>query len=458
MPDTGTELPAQHENNRRARIVTVAIGLTLMIVSAAVFAVTETTSRVAGWSAELHRLDEIQRLIEGQRSAVGLATHLSALEDRLEGWDLEVELSTTLRSIESTAQQLTTQLDAGDPIPEVATFLQSTARVAELVVSGETAQAQALAEGELNARFRAASSVVTQDRAAQVADITGIDRAGARLGDAARITVVLLVPLALVLVYREIVERQMRQHQLEMQLEAEQELAQARDEFVANASHELRTPLTGILGLSELLVDDDRIPEDARDMLSMVTTEAADLARMVEDLLTTARLSAGQLRFEPRRVAAVDEADVIARPFVQAGQRIDLDIEDSALFVDRLRQRQVLRNLLSNAVKYGGSHIALAGESRGLVYRWTVMDDGPGVPPELEERLFQRYIHTLTFQQAVAGGVGLGLSIVKSLAEGMGGTVGYERRGNLTRFTVDVPLADGSSGARPSIRAVGGVQ
>ena len=458
MPETRRQLPTQQKNNGRARFITVAIGLTLMVVSAAVFAVTETTNRVAGWSAELHRLDEIQRLIEGQRSAVGLATHLAALEERLEGWDLDDELTTTLETVSSTEAELAFQLENGNPIPEVRTFVESSQRIAELVATGDTPQAQELAESDLNQRFQEASAVVTRYRAAQLLEITGIDRAGARFGDAARLTVVLLVPLALVLVYREIVDRQMRQHQLELQLEAEQELAQARDEFVANASHELRTPLTGILGLSEVLVDDDRIPDDAREMLSMVTTEASDLARMVEDLLTTARLSAGQLRFEPRRVAAVEEAEVVVRPFIQAGRRVTVSAEDSALFVDRLRQRQVLRNLLSNAMKYGGDEIALTGEQHGLVYRWTVSDDGPGVPPELERRLFQRYIHTLTFQQAVAGGVGLGLSIVKSLAEGMNGSVSYAREDGLTKFLVDVPLADGSSGMRPSIRAAGGVR
>jgi signal transduction histidine kinase len=447
----------RQKTNRIGRYATVAIGVTLLVVSVAVFAVTETTSSVADWSNELHRLDEVHRLLEGQRSAVGLATHLSALETQ-RGWDMGVELDQTIGSILTTDVQLDALLSQGPEVPAAQEFLEGTRAVTSLLQEGDVEAAQELAESHLNPLFGAASSAVTELKTTQLDSITGFDRAGARFGDAARVTVVLLVPLALVLVYREIVQRQMRQHQLELQLEAEQELAQARDEFVANASHELRTPLTGILGLSEILVTDDRIPDDAREMLSMVTTEASDLARMVEDLLTTARLSAGQLRFEPRRVAALEEAEVIARPFVQAGQKIDIEVQDSALYVDRLRQRQVLRNLLSNAVKYGGPNLALLGEPRGLTYRWSVVDDGEGVPRELEERLFQRYIHTLTFQQAVAGGVGLGLSIVKSLAEGMDGTVGYSREGGLTRFTVDVPLADGSPGSRPSIRASGGVR
>lgn len=427
------------------------------MVSVAVFAVTETTGRVATWSNELHRLDEIHRLVEGQRSAVGLATHLAALQER-QGWDMTEELSETYESISTTDAQLASFLGSGAPIPEAEEFLEGTRDITSLLDAGELIAAQDFAESHLNPLFGSAAAAINELKAGKIDDITSIDRAGVRFGDAARITVILLVPLALVLVYREVAQRQMRQHQLELQLEAEQELAQARDEFVANASHELRTPLTGILGLSEVLVTDDRIPEDAREMLSMVTTEAADLARMVEDLLTTARLSAGQLRFEPRRVAAIEEAEVITRPFVQAGRPVDVDVEDSALYVDRLRQRQVLRNLLSNAVKYGGDQIALLGEQRDLVYRWSVVDNGPGVPIELEQRLFQRYIHTLTFQQAVAGGVGLGLSIVKSLAEGMDGKVSYSREGGVTRFMVEVPLADSSPGSRPSIRASGGIR
>jgi signal transduction histidine kinase len=176
-------------------------------------------------------------------------------------------------------------------------------------------------------------------------------------------------------------------------------------------------------------------------MLGMLNSEAADLARMVEDLLTTSRLAAGQLRFEPRQVSAQEEADAVVQPFIQNGQIIKVDVADAALWVDRLRLRQVLRNLLSNGVKYGGGRLEIRGWSDGEHYEWMVVDDGPGIPKELEDRLFQRYIHSLTFQQAVVGGVGLGLSIVKSLVEGMGGEVSYRRVLGDTIFAVRVPLA-----------------
>jgi signal transduction histidine kinase len=251
----------------------------------------------------------------------------------------------------------------------------------------------------------------------------------------------LVVPLALVLIYREIVSRQFRQKELELRLQAEQELGKARDEFVANTSHELRTPLTAIIGLGQMVELDEEMSAESREMLAMLNSEANDLARMVEDLLTTSRLAAGQLRFEPREVSATEEADAVAQPFTQNGQHITVDVADATLWVDRLRLRQVLRNLLSNGVKYGGGRLELRGWVDGDHYEWMVVDDGPGIPKELEDRLFQRYIHSLTFQQAVVGGVGLGLSIVKSLVEGMGGEVSYRRALGETIFAVRVPLA-----------------
>ncbi len=438
---------------------TIVIGGVLVVLSAAMFVVTSTTARVAGLSREMHRLDELQRLIEADRSFIATATHFNALRVRLE-WDLDDEIEEVLAHSQEAEVDIARLLgeERGETGDAIRSFLAESARVRAAIEETDVASAQELLETSLSAAFVDASSLVSGHRDAHLATLVEIDRRGARFGDAARFAVVLFVPLGVVLIYREIVLRQSKNDRLKMQLEAEKKLAIARDEFVANASHELRTPLTGILGLSEVMVEDSRLPEDVSEMLQMVTSEAADLSRMVEDLLTTARLSAGQLRYEPRRVATQEESEVVVRPFRQVGKNIDVDVEDGAVFVDRLRQRQVLRNLISNAVKYGGPNIYLRGAIEGLWFRWEVADDGEGVPAELEKRLFQRFVHSLTFQQAVAGGVGLGLSIVKSLAEGMGGQVEYSRFNGETRFIVRVPIADGLPGSRASIHAVGGIR
>ncbi len=428
-------------SSRRAWVVTTVVGLTLLLVSAAVFAITTATARIAGDSRELHHLDETLRIATVVRANVANAVHFDSLERNL-GIDIgdstAVSIETTRSALESLAGLLSD--DIGPDLTATADFRALAVEIVELVAEGDPA-AQSLAEDRLVARFAAAKSELDAARGAVLNEIVTADGGSARTGDFARFAVSLVVPLAIVLIYREIVSRQFRQKELELRLQAEQELGKARDEFVANTSHELRTPLTAIIGLGQMVEMDEQMGPESREMLSMLNSEAADLARMVEDLLTTSRLAAGQLRFEPREVSAQEEAEAVVQPFVQNGQYITVDIEDAALWVDRLRLRQVLRNLLSNGVKYGGGRLEIRGFVEGDRYEWMVVDDGPGIPKELEDRLFQRYIHSLTFQQAVVGGVGLGLSIVKSLVEGMGGEVSYRRILGETIFAVKVPLA-----------------
>ena len=260
------------------------------------------------------------------------------------------------------------------------------------------------------------------------------------------------IPLLIIILYREMVRRQQRQAELEIRLDAERQLSKAREDFIANASHELRTPLTSIYGIAQLLREEPDMSVTAEEMIDIINSEAADLNRMVEDLLTTARLAAGQLRFEPEHVETGDEVEKIIGPFQRNGADATADVDPAIVNVDRLRQQQVLRNLVSNATKYGGPQIRLRGRVDGQWYVWTVADNGQGVAPELEERLFQRFIHQHSFQQAVAGGVGLGLSIVKSLVEGMGGSVAYERTPDEVRFIVRVPMA----AQQPNIIEAGG--
>ncbi|MDH5372404.1 MAG: ATP-binding protein, partial [Acidimicrobiia bacterium] len=105
------------------------------------------------------------------------------------------------------------------------------------------------------------------------------------------------------------------------------------------------------------------------------------------------------------------------------------------------RLRQVIRNLVSNAVKHGGEHIEILARPNEDSYLITVSDDGPGVPSELQSRVFERFVHHGSAAQS-KGSVGLGLSIARLLTEGMGGSLRYERNGGKTSFLIDLPLAD----------------
>ena len=99
----------------------------------------------------------------------------------------------------------------------------------------------------------------------------------------------------------------------------------------------------------------------------------------------------------------------------------------------------MLRNLLSNARKYGGPDIRVEGRIEGRTYVCSVIDDGDGIPEEVVGRFFQRFVHHAR-SSSVTESVGLGLSIVKSLAESMGGSITYERIDNETHFALHLPL------------------
>ena len=441
---------ATKSRSTRAMAITTTIGVSLMVIVAVVFTLGWAVGGVTAGSRSLHALDEALRLATVMRAQLGLAVHLDAIEKNYNA-DVAGAFESSVRDVVDANGQLhliggSGALDAFPELQHAITDMSSGAdqALAELR-AGDNAAAAATTSTIIDPAFRLFTEEASEERSTVLSEITDADELSARLGETARFLLVLIIPAGLVLVYREITTRQLRARELEVRLTAERELAKARDEFVANASHELRTPLTAIYGLGQLLEEDETLPESAREMISMMNGEASDLSRMVEDLLTTARLAAGQLRFEPEDVATAVEADTIAQPFVHSGADISISVEDANVWADRLRQRQVLRNLISNAVKYGGGSISLEGEVDGRFFRWTVADNGPGVPAELEQRLFQRFVHTLTFRQAVAGGVGLGLSIVKSLVEGMGGSVGYERVDGWTRFVVRIPLVRGVS-------------
>ena len=443
--------PARPGRNRfrRAWFFTTALAVVLLVVAAIVFTLSTGTRRITEHAQVLHVADQTVRYATAGRAQLGLAVSLAVIDERYGsdlfetiGVDGIGEASVALDQVDSGLAQLaSSDVTTNETLrTETASFTATGREILSALDEGRVDDAQRIAEGNLSESYVALASTLEDEQANQLAELENADALQTRLGDFARFLLALVIPLAIIAIYREVVRRQQRQAELEVRLDAERQLSKARDDFVANASHELRTPLTSIFGLGQLLEEDDSLSETAREMVALINSETADLNRMVDDLLTTARLAAGQLRFEPEHVATTEEAEVIISPFQRSGTDIQVNVSPATVNADRLRQRQILRNLLSNARKYGGPTISLTGKPEGDWYVWTVEDDGPGVPAELQGRLFQRFIHQLSFQQAVAGGVGLGLAIVKSLAEGMGGSVGYERADDKTRFQVKLPL------------------
>ena len=231
------------------------------------------------------------------------------------------------------------------------------------------------------------------------------------------------------------------------------EIDRAKSEFLSVVSHELRTPLTALQGFSELLLERVVPPDRARRYLGHVRTETQRLGRIVTDLLDLSRIEAGRpLELRPERV---DLGELIERNvdlFASQHPRhcIEGQVADGlgAVSADRDAVDRMLKNLMSNAVKYSprGGRVrvaaAVSGDRPGTV-ELTVEDDGVGIPAEDLPRIFERYVRIAHPETKAASGLGLGLHVVRSLAEAQGGTVEVESLpGKGSRFRLLLPAAE----------------
>ena len=241
-------------------------------------------------------------------------------------------------------------------------------------------------------------------------------------------------------------------------------LEHIRRDFVANASHELRTPLTSIRGFVEALEDgalDE--PEKAQRFLGKIRTHADRMAALVEDLLELSRLESGDRAPEWEETLPSEVAEDVVASFAGLATRKDISLrrEDRgapAVVTDPERLRRILENLVDNAVKYtpDGGRVAIttsAGPDGSA--RIEVADNGPGIAPEHQARIFERFYRVDKARSRELGGTGLGLSIVRHLAEGMGASVSVESepgrgRGLLSPCRESPPSAFPGRISRPS--------
>lgn len=219
-------------------------------------------------------------------------------------------------------------------------------------------------------------------------------------------------------------------------------LVRSKDKFIASVSHELRTPLTAVVGFAqELRHSRSRLsPADIDDLLALVADESQEVAYIVEDLLVAARSEIGGVVVVSQPVNLSDELASTLKGFrLPSGRTIDREGEANA-WADPGRVRQILRNLVTNAVRYGGERIWIRMAEQGGMAIVEVADDGPGIPAESEQRIFEPYYraHEASGQPA---SVGLGLHVSRELARLMGGDVTHRRVDGHTTFQLVLPPA-----------------
>ena len=239
--------------------------------------------------------------------------------------------------------------------------------------------------------------------------------------------------------------------ELEIEEGRRDELDRLKDEFVLTASHELRSPLTSVQGFAELLMlERESLTPRQAETVEVILDNCRHLVRLLNDLLDLARSDAGRLsiRPQPTEVAPLIE-DVVRTMRAQteaASQSLTEQVEPGLplINVEPDRIRQILVNLLTNAHEYTpeGASIGVAAHALGAEVEISVSDNGPGIPPDQLERIFERFTRGDAGLTQRVGGTGLGLAISKSLVELHGGSISAESTvGQGSTFHVRLPIA-----------------
>ncbi len=226
--------------------------------------------------------------------------------------------------------------------------------------------------------------------------------------------------------------------------------------FVADASHELRTPLAILKGEVELALEQRPTREDLLKTMASVGEETDRLVRLAEDLLVVARTDDHGL---PIRIETFDARELGVRVLARFEQRAREEQralvfdpgEVQTIAADPLRVEQALVNLLDNALRHGEGDVTLSFAAAQDDVKIEVADRGPGFPPELTERAFDRF--TRGDQARGRGGAGLGLSIVRVIAEAHGGSARAENSVHGATVTVRIPQ-EASSSSRNRLRSI----
>ena len=223
-----------------------------------------------------------------------------------------------------------------------------------------------------------------------------------------------------------------------------------KNEFISTVSHELRTPLTSILGALGLVAGGvaGEIPPKARAMLEIAHANSERLVRLINDILDTEKIESGRMTFNvvPLELVPLVALAIEANRTYGAEMGVSFELTGAVagarVRADADRLTQVLTNLLSNAAKFSprGDTVTVAVSRRDGALRVAISDHGPGIPPEFQGRIFQRFAQADSSDTRQKGGTGLGLSISRAIVERLGGRIGFDTAaGTGTTFYFDLP-------------------
>jgi nitrogen fixation negative regulator NifL len=272
---------------------------------------------------------------------------------------------------------------------------------------------------------------------------------------------------AVIWTFVSIEDRKRSEAELVRARDAAEAATQAKSAFLATMSHEIRTPMNGVLGMAQLLIQDEVSDAERRDYARTILNSGSSLLTLLNDILDLSKVESGKMALAVSVFSPAQLLDEIVDLFGQAAEQKGLAIAarwdgpaDARYRGDAARLRQMLSNLVSNAIKFTErGRVAIeageAGRDGGdAVLRFDVVDSGIGVPLQAQAKLYQPFSQVDMSTTRKYGGTGLGLSIVRTLAELMGGAVGVESaagQGSRFWFSARAGLVQaGAEGRQPS--------
>ena len=238
--------------------------------------------------------------------------------------------------------------------------------------------------------------------------------------------------------------------------EAAEDANRLKSEFIANMSHEIRTPMNGVLGMAEWLAE-TTLTEEQQQCTDTIRSSADALMQVINDILDFSKIEAGKLELDATAFSPRDVVDRVTALLAGQAQENGIDlvcrVDDAVPAItigDKGRLRQILTNLVGNAVKFTAEgevemEVEVVEEQDNLVtLRFHVRDTGIGIAPEAVRRIFDGFVQADGSMTRKYGGSGLGLTIAKSLAELMGGTLAVESQaGRGSTFSLTVRMKRG---------------
>lgn len=436
-------------SNSRKRTVVYAVSaavVVLLLVAGLVFANSLSVTRVTDNARSLHWANAT--IGNSALTRAGLVQAVTFAELRRADMVDEADLDFAMDQVFSSVGELEHLYAIGenqDSYDDLERYVGAVAGAVAELENGEVGAAKQSITTDVEAVYLDLVESLENEQQVIQAAIEDNDEAGQTLNSWVVFILTLAVPGSAVAVYFVIARRQMgaMKERNRLEVEAERTISKAKDTFIAGLSHELRTPLTSIYGFAEVLADQVVTGAEATyETAQIIANEAAEMTRMVDDLLAASRMeSIGvEVELKPTRIQEVVESAVL--PFERAGLPVARGTTSALAMADAARLRHVLVNLLSNAARHGGPAVGIdVSEGEGTV-AVEVWDNGAGVPDELVAKLFDRFVHHES--PLLTGSIGLGLAVASRFTDLMHGRLEYQRFEEKTYFVVTLPASHGA--------------